>query len=210
MGQGSVALPDPLSATPVNPGNTDDLLAQLAGEEIERLLAEADEPTGAEPRAVKPPEVSPADTATPPSAPLQPLPQAPEPSSATPVAAPEEDLELNALFTQIDGTPPPPPVSTPPATVEAPSAADALVEEMLEDAATGGHSSLASNTVVSLPLEQPQAVGHLPIYFRVLEWVNRPLTHCSDQTRDLVGKIAILTTVNAAAILAYVIIFRAH
>src|SRR5438477_12040504 len=42
MAQASIDLPDPLNNSgPVGPG-VDDLLAQLAGEEIDRLLAEAD------------------------------------------------------------------------------------------------------------------------------------------------------------------------
>ncbi len=43
MGQATVDLPDPLkSPAPTTSGGTDDLLAQLAGEEIDRLLADAD------------------------------------------------------------------------------------------------------------------------------------------------------------------------
>src|SRR5438874_12847630 len=42
MAQAAIDLPDPLNNSgPVGPG-VDDLLAQLAGEEIDRLLAEAD------------------------------------------------------------------------------------------------------------------------------------------------------------------------
>src|SRR6185436_14775033 len=43
MGQVAIDLPDPLHNSPPAPGpGVDDLLAQLAGEEIDRLLAEAD------------------------------------------------------------------------------------------------------------------------------------------------------------------------
>src|SRR5688572_29729295 len=43
MGQAAVDLPDPLDQQPpASPGGMDDLLAQLAGDEIDRLLAEAD------------------------------------------------------------------------------------------------------------------------------------------------------------------------
>ena len=52
MGQAVADLPDPLSAAPVSSASTDDLLAQLAGEEIERLLAEADEPPASSKPAV--------------------------------------------------------------------------------------------------------------------------------------------------------------
>src|SRR5687768_10515368 len=44
MGQAAVDLPDPLesAAAPAAPEGADDLLAQLAGDEIDRLLAEAE------------------------------------------------------------------------------------------------------------------------------------------------------------------------
>jgi len=49
MGKAAIDLPDPLSppeaAKPLT--STDDLLAQLAGEEIDRLLAEVDEQAAA-------------------------------------------------------------------------------------------------------------------------------------------------------------------
>ena len=50
----------------------------------------------------------------------------------------------------------------------------------------------------------------LPLLLRPLEWINAPLAQCSDITRERVGKIAILTTVNALAILAYVAFIRRH
>ena len=44
MGQAAVDLPDPLDVPPAaSLSGTDDLLAQLAGDEIDRLLAEANE-----------------------------------------------------------------------------------------------------------------------------------------------------------------------
>ena len=216
MGQAAVDLPDPLSPAPVNPGNTDDLLAQLAGEEIERLLAEADEPTGQH-KPVDQPIAQASVSLTPPSsAPVSSLLEAPptSPTSAT-AAAPKEEQELSALFTQLEGSAPPPPAPienpAPTQKVEEPSAADALAQEMLEDDAVSGRGALASDATPSLPApEQAQDDIHDPLLVRLLEWLNRPLDNCSDQVRDLLGKIAILTTVNAAAVLAYVIFVRNH
>ena len=48
----------------------------------------------------------------------------------------------------------------------------------------------------------------LPLRF--LNWINSPINSCSDQTRELIGKIAIITTVNALSVLAYVLFFRRH
>src|SRR5438067_37356 len=42
MGQAAVELPDPLTKTPAPATSADDLLSQLAGEEIDRLLKEAE------------------------------------------------------------------------------------------------------------------------------------------------------------------------
>ncbi len=227
MGQTPVALPDPLSAAPVNSGNTDDLLAQLAGEEIERLLAEADEPApgkadpmppSVDPTAVAGSAVAAAARVSPLDAPASPQSQ-PASKPAPPAGGATEDLELNALFTQLDGAGPAgpaeavaAPVAAAPAPVSEPepSAADALAQEMLEDAAVSGGSALAGNAApMTVPeVEENRAAGPLPI--RLLEWVNRPLESCSDQCRDLIGKIAILTTVSAAAVLAYVMFFRGH
>ena len=49
-----------------------------------------------------------------------------------------------------------------------------------------------------------------PILLRLLAWVNSPVDSLSDDARDLVGKIAILTMVNALAVLVYVLFFRRH
>ncbi len=215
MGQAAVDLPDPLSAAPVSSGNTDDLLAQLAGEEIERLLAEADEPKGQAPSAEQPLEFEPTPTASSQS----PVASVVEAPTANPAgsAVPKEEVELNALFTQLEGSASPPPeVGEKPASapaVEEPSAADALAEEMLEDAAVSGRAALANGAVpASVPSSETERhTGEsTSLLIRLLEWMNRPLDCCSDQTRDLIGKIAILTTVNAGAVLAYVIIFRHH
>jgi hypothetical protein len=48
----------------------------------------------------------------------------------------------------------------------------------------------------------------LPLYLRPLEWLNAPLAACSPAVRDLVGKFAIITTMNALAVLVYVMFFR--
>ena len=50
----------------------------------------------------------------------------------------------------------------------------------------------------------------LPIYLKPLEWLSAPLEICPDALRELIGKIALLTTFNAAAVLLYVLIFRRH
>src|SRR5690606_15011859 len=43
MGQSTIDLPDPTDTQPESAASADDLLSQLAGDEIDRLLAEADD-----------------------------------------------------------------------------------------------------------------------------------------------------------------------
>src|SRR5437762_13293359 len=68
MGQAAVELPDPLTKTPAPATSADDLLSQLAGEEIDRLLKEAEvEPAPSSAAAVEQaaPRVDPAPRAQP-------------------------------------------------------------------------------------------------------------------------------------------------
>ena len=95
MGQATVDLPDPLEQPPAaSPANTDDLLAQLAGDEIDRLLAEADADAPA-PAAVAVPALQPEAPADPPapatgsvSIPPAPVESPSGPTVAIPPAAP--------------------------------------------------------------------------------------------------------------------------
>lgn len=124
MGQAVVDLPNPLEAPPpATMSGTDDLLAQLAGDEIDRLLAEADadRPAPSPPVAVAAPgaqdpalnsvptEIAPAPVANPaPAAVAAPAPVtaeavAPAVSAALPT---ETDDELDALLNQLNESPP--------------------------------------------------------------------------------------------------------
>ena len=114
MGQATVDLPDPLDAPPPSSlSGTDDLLAQLAGDEIDRLLAEADlEQQKLTATATPPPPklattsepaaVAPAENAAPPAAP------ATAPAADPGMAVPGDD-ELDALLSKIEESAPPPP-----------------------------------------------------------------------------------------------------
>ncbi|HLL89616.1 MAG TPA: hypothetical protein VK324_09950, partial [Tepidisphaeraceae bacterium] len=53
-----------------------------------------------------------------------------------------------------------------------------------------------------------EAVDSLPVYLKPLEWLNAPFAGLSDALREAVGKVAIVTLVNAFAVLAYVVVFR--
>lgn len=49
-----------------------------------------------------------------------------------------------------------------------------------------------------------------PILVRVLAWMNSPLDGLSNSVRAAIGKIALVTTVNAVGVFLYVLIFRRH
>jgi hypothetical protein len=61
--------------------------------------------------------------------------------------------------------------------------------------------------------ENPETVHVLPeprvaIYVRVLELLNGPFADCPTGLRDTLGKIAIITLVNAIGVLIFVLLFR--
>jgi hypothetical protein len=50
----------------------------------------------------------------------------------------------------------------------------------------------------------------LPVYLKPLEWMSAPLDLLPSTARDVLGQVAILTLVNAIAVLIYVFVFRKH
>jgi hypothetical protein len=267
MGQATVDLPDPQRAPPPS-GGADDLLAQMAGAEIDRLLAEADSgeasaPLSSAPVAYdEPPSQDkpvssqsstaaiPLDEKTTTAAKIDGSASAAEQSSAAVADASDDPLagELDALLATLTANDPPPapaaPVPTPVAEVVAaeeaaavPAAATSLAisaesAEILaateaQVAATGElpsdgaeatsvaeRSALASDPGIaeSLTAEVPERQPYQQFQFllKPLEWINAPLNSCPDLLRELIGKAAILTAVNAAALMFYVHFIRRH
>ena len=80
--------------------------------------------------------------------------------------------------------------------------------------ASPGDSAAGSATAIkaAAPVAQVREVDDqpLPAYLKPLEWINAPLEACPSALRDFIGKAAIITLVNAAAILLYVLLFRRH
>ena len=56
--------------------------------------------------------------------------------------------------------------------------------------------------------EADDGPGPLPFYLRPLEWLNAPFAACPDHVRQALGKVALVTLFNAAAVLVYVLFFR--
>jgi hypothetical protein len=61
-----------------------------------------------------------------------------------------------------------------------------------------------------LIIPQPQGKPSFPLRLlvQILQWINAPMRFLSDSLREAIGKIAILTTCNAAAVIVYVMVFR--
>lgn len=219
MGKAALDLPDPLQAPPQGAKtSTDELLAQLAGDEIDRLLAEADAsqpPNSRAPFHVAPPprpETEPeaaAEAAAP--APLASQPQEPPvPSSTTADVSAEMDALFSAAIAKDQ------PAEAAPGDDAAAAVAGAAAEAEAETTAAERaglqprSASFDADGSFAQPAPEPEADedAPLPLYLRPLEWLNAPLALLPESMRDIVGKIAILTLLNAAAILTYVLVVR--
>lgn len=241
MGQATADLPNSMEPPPAGAGGTDELLAQLAGEEIDRLLAEADAERAAVQSAKDPPQAPNTPQASPAEAVPAPL------SVAADVADAELSAQLDNLFADLTANAPlapaadvpsPAPVSSPrPAPEKTARATAAAVASTAPPAAAEPAPSSAAEPLhpVEQELREAEALQQgprptapsptddatfaaladedaapLPLFLRPLEWISAPLNACPESVRDLVGKVAILTTVNALSVLVYVFFFRKH
>lgn len=220
MGQAAIDLPDPLEKPALGSApSADDLLAQLAGDEIDRLLAEADVEHPAEP------EASAAGHSPP-----EPVAEA-EPAPAPAAAQPQIEAQLDDLFKELSqhdaGQPaasaeraeapaPPTPASdatpTPPkmaASVEqAPPPAPQATAPVEVETSSQERAELADVESVAVATDAAEDDDPLPAYLRPLEWLNAPLQSLPDAIRSAIGKVALITLFNALAILIYVLLFR--
>lgn len=200
MGTATVDLPDPLNPPlPAESGvaSTDDLLAQMAGEEIDRLLAEQE-----------------GEHLAAPAAPVR----VPAPSSVPSPAGPAKPADKEQLHDYLgglssDSNPGPVAVATLAEPVKSPSAAAKTTAELLDEelAADEARAALSSKHFRESAEPGGSAAGAVvPVSLRVLAWISSPLEACPDHVREAIGKVAIVTVVNAVAILAYALFFRAH
>jgi hypothetical protein len=222
MGKAALDLPDPLQAAPGEARTSaDDLLAQLAGDEIDRLLAEAE---AGEPKSAR----APFHVAPPPDPKDEVEPASPPPVAATPALAPATSpvqpepepaphavdvaAEMDALFS----------AAVAKDEAEAAQAVTAGVLEADAETSAAERAGLATPAGVapansapkpSAPVqasatEMADDDAPLPRFLRPLEWLNAPLSILPESVREIVGKVAIVTLLNAAAILAYVLVVR--
>jgi hypothetical protein len=163
--------------------NTDELLSQLASSEIDRLLAEAD--GNPAPRNEKPSQ----DSQVPNGSERAALLEAAGFESSTPAPAPP------AIESPAEAAPP----------VEDERAA-LLHAAGFESPIDMGLGATANPDEVA----DVQESDHLPIYLKPLVWINAPLDSCPSVIRPMLGKVGVVTLLNALAVLTYVIFFRKH
>jgi hypothetical protein len=130
----------------------------------------------------------------------------PSDSTDNPVSVPVENAPETSL-------PMPPPVDVPPeiANDDGHGGSDESSESVSGDPTESTDQSDLTGDVRKLLIEHPQASSKsllVSVLLVPLKLVNAPFTGLSDQTRDVLGQIGLITLVNALAILVYVLIFR--
>jgi len=193
MGQAAIDLPNPISKPPTPLSGADDLLSQMAGEQIDRLLAETESAKAAiaapnDPFASQLDDLfnqlnaAPADLMT------------VEQTAKEPAAPPE------VAAAPAPAAPPPP----------APVAAIEQATSPAERAALTPKVDPIAAIEALPPAATPDAEERVSILVRILELINAPFAACPDVLRDLLGKFAILTLMNSVGVILYVMIFRKH
>jgi hypothetical protein len=152
-------------------------------------------------------ELTAGDPPATPSPPHAVAPQLAAPQPATPSLA--ATLAATTAAPSPHAAAPPPPAAPPPSPalpLDPVAQANELQKQVM------GKSLLAA---FSGPADAPATASHrkwpnLSFLLRPLEWLNAPLSACSDVVRESLGKVAIMTLINALAILLYVLFLRKH
>ena len=128
--------------------------------------------------------------------------------SETLVPSPASPSEAAPTSTTTGANATSPAPTAPPETEVATTSAE---RDALQAPATVAEPTVAAPSVAeetaSLKVAEDQP---LPLYLRPLQWINAPFAACPSAVREALGKVAILTLVNALAVLLYVLIFRRH
>jgi hypothetical protein len=269
MPRTAVNLPDPMQSTAQGElNNADDLLSQLAGEELDRLLSEADSappdasgfdltdengvdageaslnqlfnelddsdlPTLAEDHStpVSPPP-TPFNTGavvTKETSPAVPAP-VPAPTTTAPIAPPARKIEAPAsaaddlaaemeadeaahaaaLRRMKEGSPAPAAQPFPVVTAKATPAPDVSTDLPPTPAPADEPTTIVDDLSAFPASDPPSDEDSTPFVVRLLEWINAPLAGLSENLRQAMGKVALITTLNAIGVFVYVLFFRRH
>jgi len=208
MGQAAVDLPNSTGNPPSPLSGADDLLSQMAGEEIERMLAETE---SAKTAAANDPFASQLDDLLNQLNSASPDLVTVEQIAIIPAALPEESVIAPAAENPVVDALDPIPAA---AKEEEPVALPAVIEQPTtaaeRQALTPPVDTLAA---IEKAVETPSRViaeDRTPILVKILELINSPFATCPDMLRDMLGKIAILTLMNSVGLILYVMLFRKH
>jgi hypothetical protein len=213
---------------------TDDLLSQMAGKEVDRLLADSQgesapsaPPVG---EVAPPPEVAEQSM----SAQLDELfteLQSPAAPASTPAPQPAADSKIEPLTQGLERaalleaagfdcatatTASPEGDSQDPISEAAPHGQErsALLEAAGFQATDGSALALDEPPIMmnleALNLPSNIQLAPLPAYLKPLEWLSAPLDKCPAKVRQILGPVAIITMINALAVLTYVLVIRKH
>ena len=215
-------LPDPLDSTPTSASaNPDDLLAQMADEAINKLMAEAEKddlPVRTPPRAPvqavpepiaelsappEPPPAAPSIESTLEAAVAQ-AKQASEPVESRHTESPQADSPHDE--SALTSPPSPQPVEVSEDSIALLGTTDDVVLPTEEHAVPSSAADVKA--LLAEPVHHDRAGASVVLL--PLRIVNAPFAVLGDRVRNAVGQIAIVTLINALAVLAYVLIFRRH
>lgn len=199
----------------------------VSADELDQVLSQAATSAVAEASAESVVEDAVATTAASQAAPVSDVPPAP---AHDPAPAAVAEVQLSAP--QVD-----PPVSekaSVPAEIKAPAPAAkpetpaapgqpisaTAAASVVEAETSAAERSLLDTALAGTPEGADEAHADLsdidnlppavPIYLKPLVWFNAPFAAMSESKRESLGKIAVVTTINAIAVLLYVLIFRSH
>ena len=195
MGQAALDLPDPSAKTNAPASSADDILSQLAGEEIDRLLAEAE--------AGQPAEKA-AEVFTSKGQVRHAVVRAEEPEAPAVPATAIDQAEIDKLLAAATASEPAPVPPAPPPPEEAETST--AERSALEGVSEAIEQQVRADENAPDPASSIDA--SLPLFLKPLEWLDAPLRMFPESVRQAVGKIAILTLLNALAVIIYVIVFR--
>ena len=193
MSRGQAYLPDSTTSAgeTATLGNTDEMLSKLAGEEIDKLLAEAE--------VERPPE-----------------PPAPVAQKAGESAA-AVDSDLSTQIDELLSERAAPTAPVAPVAPAAPSdpAEEARLKKLAEELEVDQPAPAAAAETAKETPHDEEATFDLtdhrpPIWLRWLEWMNQPLNGAPDWVRPIIGKLAILTLLNSLVVIGYVVFRRHH
>lgn len=197
-------------------GDTDELLSKLAGEEIDHLLAEAEAGRTAAPPApeVKPEEPPPAPVVTQEDKTAAQLDELLEGMEGV-AFEPREKTEAPPAAEAPVEPPPAPQAQTPPPVSEE-ARLEVLAAELQVDqpgAAAVSELEAKNPPPPPTPASQPRSApidDHIPLMLWPLIAINAPFASCPKSVRRLLGKVAIVTLLNAVGVIVYVTVLKKH